>query len=206
MHNPSSVLHFTPRSVPSRRYAAIAFVGLLHVGIIYALVTGLMPPVFKIIPHPDFDAHVIVATIEKPVEQPKPEQPVLQKPVINTVPKPVVHIAEQKPSPINVAPSPPQSASDSGPVALAGTHTTPPYPPISRRLGQEGVVQLRITIAPDGSVAHADVIQSSGWPELDEAASSWVVVHWRYQPATEGGVPVTSTVLAAVRFNLETAR
>jgi outer membrane biosynthesis protein TonB len=48
-------------------------------------------------------------------------------------------------------------------------------------------------------------LQSSGFPELDQAAVAWVVSHWKYKPAVQGGVTVTSQSQAAVRFDLKQA-
>jgi len=206
MHNPSDIMHFAPQSVPSRRYAAVAFVGALHIALIYALVTGLMPPVFTTIPTRAIDTRVITVAIEKPKPVPKPVEPTLAKPAIDTAPPPVVRVELQTPVSIDLAPSRPQPVIDSAAAAIAGTHSTPPYPPFARRLGHEGVVQLRIMISPEGKVVGADVVRSSGYAELDEAASSWVLAHWRYRPAMRGTLPVATTALAAVRFNLETAR
>lgn len=46
----------------------------------------------------------------------------------------------------------------------------PPYPRIARLRGWEGVVDVEISIAADGTVAAASVAQSSGHSALDEAA------------------------------------
>ena len=54
----------------------------------------------------------------------------------------------------------------------------------------------------DGTVTDAIVTRSSGFPALDEAASTWIVAHWRYRPATREGKPVTSQTNANVKFEL----
>ena len=205
MHNPSDVLHFTPQSVPARRYAAFAFVGALHIALIYALATGLMPPIFKATPRP-VDLQIFKVTVDKPKPMPKPVKLTLEKPKGPTAVEPKVPIDQPAHSPIDVAPARPQPVIDSAVTAIAGTHTTPPYPALARRLGHEGVVRLRISISAEGRVIRADVVQSSGYAELDAAASSWVLAHWRYRPAMRGTLPVAAMALAAVRFNLETVR
>lgn len=48
------------------------------------------------------------------------------------------------------------------------------YPAIARRLGHEGKVVVLFTLSRDGSLAFAQVDQSSGFSELDEAALSAV--------------------------------
>jgi protein TonB len=82
------------------------------------------------------------------------------------------------------------------------TITRPPYPPLSRRLGEVGTVSLRLMISTEGTVTDAIVTRSSGHARLDEAAVAWVTAHWRYKPATREGKPVTSTTSAYVKFEL----
>lgn len=48
------------------------------------------------------------------------------------------------------------------------------YPPAARRLGQEGVVTLRIELGADGELRNAEVHDSSGFPLLDQAAARLV--------------------------------
>ncbi len=44
------------------------------------------------------------------------------------------------------------------------------YPPIARRLGQEGIVTLLIEVSANGNLRGLTVRQSSGYPVLDQAA------------------------------------
>src|SRR3954452_13136220 len=46
----------------------------------------------------------------------------------------------------------------------------PEYPAHERLVKAEGVVYIKITIRPDGGVASAEVVRSSGYPSLDKAA------------------------------------
>ena len=80
----------------------------------------------------------------------------------------------------------------------------PPYPPMSASLGQQGVVDVVVSIAPNGTVARVEVEQSSGYPALDEAARA-AVLRWRFRPGTRDGVPVASTIRTAVHFRLQGA-
>jgi protein TonB len=115
----------------------------------------------------------------------------VEKPVI--APAPLV----SKPAPV-IAPTPPKS--------IAHTHTTPPYPPLAIRLGEQGTVRLRIALDSSGIVRSVDIVKSSGSTSLDRAAVDWVSAHWRYAPATHDGKPIASSVLADVRFDLRNAR
>ncbi len=185
----------------SRRYVSIAFVGLIHVTVIYALATGLAPRIVKNVQH-EMTAQVIQAQPEKPKETVKPSPLPLEKPKLNTAVAPKIQIDQTSPSPISVAAANPQPAADSQASAIGSSHSTPPYPPTARRLSQEGRVLLRLTITPQGTVSSADIAQSSGYPELDTTAQAWVVAHWRYKPAMLHGVPVASQIMAAVKFDL----
>ncbi len=67
-------------------------------------------------------------------------------------------------------------------------------------------MRLSLTISPDGNVIAANVAQSSGFPDLDDAAVNWVLGHWKYKPATHLGVAVASQTQAVVVFNLKNIR
>ena len=95
---------------------------------------------------------------------------------------------------------------DRAAIGVAATHTTPPYPPIARRIGAEGKVTLRLTVTAEGRVSQADVVTSSGRDELDQAAQQWILAHWIYKPAQANGVAVSSKALATVTFSLTNER
>jgi protein TonB len=76
---------------------------------------------------------------------------------------------------------------DHAPVAIRATHTIPPHPPVALRMGVEGKVTLRLTVLPDGRVGQADIVASSGRPDLDESVQQWIVGHWTYKPALRDG-------------------
>jgi protein TonB len=73
-------------------------------------------------------------------------------------------------------------------------------------LGEEGTVQLQVTIGVNGRVRDARVVKSSGSERLDNAARQWVQSHWRYHPATRDGHAVTSQERVNVVFNLKSSR
>ena len=64
----------------------------------------------------------------------------------------------------------------------------PPYPALSKRLGEQGRVIVRVWIGTDGIASQASVKQSSGFDRLDQAAVA-TVLKWRYVPGKRGGVP-----------------
>ena len=77
----------------------------------------------------------------------------------------------------------------------------PVYPHASSLLGEQGVVVVRMTIGADGLVRAVALLQSSGYPRLDEAALA-AIGKWRFTPAVENGEPVDSMQDLPVRFLL----
>ena len=194
----------------TERIVGVSFVGLLHVIAITAVLTGLTPTITRFIDRP---IHLIPVKTE-PVLPPKPVQliedsnlPKLAAPVI--APKPDFTVEQDKADQIpgsktDTPPQPP--AADTYATGIVNTHTIPGYPPIARKLGEQGSVRLALTIAADGNVVAADVVQSSGFADLDSIAVMWVMSHWKYKPAIRGGVAVASQAPAMVVFNLKNAR
>lgn len=80
---------------------------------------------------------------------------------------------------------------------ILSTQTPMPYPPISQRLGEQGVTVMTVTIRSDGAPTDVVVKQTSGSDRLDSAAKSHIWAHWRWQPLTQGCSPATATVNVA---------
>ena len=78
----------------------------------------------------------------------------------------------------------------------------PAYPPMSRRLGEEGRVVLRVRVGADGHPAAVNVDRSSSFERLDEAARR-AVGNWRFVPARHGDEPVEGSVRVPVVFRLD---
>jgi len=77
----------------------------------------------------------------------------------------------------------------------------PPYPGLSRRLGEEGRVLLRVFVAADGSPAQVEVHHSSGFARLDAAALE-TVRRWRFAPARRGEERIGAWVVVPISFSL----
>ena len=78
----------------------------------------------------------------------------------------------------------------------------PAYPPLSKRLGEQGKVVVRVFIGADGTAQQAQVQQSSGFDRLDQAALS-TVLKWRYVPGKRAGVPEAMWFNVPINFVLE---
>lgn len=83
-----------------------------------------------------------------------------------------------------------------------GDNPRPPYPALSKRLGEQGQVVVRIWVATDGSVSQGSIKTSSGFDRLDSIALS-TVLRWRLTPGTVDGVRQAMWVNVPIQFVLE---
>lgn len=148
----------------------------------------------------------------RPIQKPQPRQLVAAAPVV----APSDYVAPPPPEPAPaieapVAPAAPPAAppAPAGPVNLGGElsvvcpeRTPPRYPPLSRRMGEEGTVVLRVALDESGAVSDAQVKTSSGFARLDEAALA-AIKTWRCQPAQRNGQPVRAVALQPFKFILQ---
>ena len=166
---------------------------------------------------------------EAPPEPPAPRvEPPKPKPVARKLPKqvkappvvkspPVVSAQVEAPSPIAVAPPPPAPPAAPEPLVApppplpvtqpifnADYLDNPPprYPALSRRIGEQGRVVLRVLVNPSGSADEVQVRTSSGYPRLDASARE-TVRGWKFVPARRGTQSVAAWVLIPVSFRLE---
>jgi len=82
-------------------------------------------------------------------------------------------------------------------------YRSPPlaYPDAAQLNGEQGDVLVNIQVGSSGYPNRIRVTQSSGFPDLDNAAVQ-NAANWRYTPATENGDTVTSWTTVDVRFVL----
>ena len=131
----------------------------------------------------------------------KAPSPALE-PSATTVPAPAPQAAavEAKPA------TPPAPAAE--PVSQARfdadylKNPSPPYPPMARRMGEEGKVILRVSVNPQGAAENVEIRTSSGSQRLDESAQK-TVRNWKFVPAKRGDTHVQSWVLVPIIFKLE---
>ena len=203
--------------LPLDRLVGLAFVLALHAAALYGLWQH------RLIPSPQEAMTLFVNFIAPPAPE-KKEEPKLPPPKPKPIEKPQPRqiIAETRvivPTDY-VAPPPPEKSSPEpviqappmplppGPMALPSElsvacpeRSAPAYPAQSRRLGETGVVVLRVELGESGNVALARVDRSSGYPRLDEAALA-AVRTWRCTPATRNGHPVRAVALQPFNFIL----
>lgn len=78
----------------------------------------------------------------------------------------------------------------------------PAYPPRSVQRREEGVVVCRLEIGADGGVTTVELVRSSGYARLDEAALA-ALARWSFRPAREAGRALPSQFEHRVVFRLE---
>lgn len=164
----------------------------------------------------------VPARVPKQVAQPKPRTPTpapAPRPVATPSPAPSPHaptaVAEPQPAPppitapVAVAPAPATPPAPPAPrIELPSSdaaylqNPAPPYPPMSRRLGEQGRVILDVLIGADGTAKDARVKRSSGFERLDRIALETVRNRWRFVPGKRNGVAEDMWFDVPVHFEL----
>ena len=192
---------------PMGRSASIALVVLVHVVIIYALVTGLARRMVEVVRHPMEtkiieEGKPVAPDVPPPAPLPTPKfevppppyvpppeiqiqhPPPLQPPIVNTTP-----VKPAAPPPVaRAAEAPPHAPVHTAPVIDATRCEKPEYPAAARRFRESGTVVLRILVGIDGSVISSEVQTSSGSKRLDEAAREGLSL-CRFKPGMVDGKP-----------------
>ncbi|MBX3651759.1 MAG: TonB family protein [Burkholderiales bacterium] len=155
---------------------------------------------------------------EPPKELPKP-RPVVKQPVKRIEPKPLPLLtatAPEVPAPAAIQPPPPAPQPPPEPVAAEAApapvippqfnagylnNPAPVYPAVSRRLGEEGRVVLRVFVDERGLPARVELRTSSGHERLDGIAMQ-TVRQWKFVPARRGDQAVSAWVLVPISFSL----
>ncbi len=203
---------------PERRLFSITGAAAAHVGLI-ALVAVVAPPdALKKALNP-----MAVRLVEivpelpkpkpaKPSETPQPKKHLPPPPpqlLASTTPSgaPAAFVVPPQPptpvpaAPINVAPAP---------IAITAArfdadyldNPKPIYPLVSRRLGEQGKVLLRVHVSAAGLAEKVEVKTGSGYARLDQAAGD-AVSRWRFVPARRGEQAIAAWVQVPITFQLE---
>jgi len=77
----------------------------------------------------------------------------------------------------------------------------PAYPDAAQTAGEQGDVLLDVYVTSGGHPRKFRVNQSSGFPDLDNAAAE-AVAGWKFVPAVEGGDTVSSWTTVKIHFEL----
>lgn len=96
----------------------------------------------------------------------------------------------------------PSAAGYVDPQPIADQSPPPRYPARALRRGEQGVVNVRASIGPDGVPTSVSLVSGSGSRDLDRAALD-AVKRWRFRPAVEDGRPTVGTVVVPIQFSRE---
>lgn len=184
----------------------------------------ITPPVPKIAPQPPAPKPAPAPVPQEVVKpKPRPAPPPAPRPVAvpNLPPLPTAPtgvVAPQPPAPpvaapVEPAPPPPPAPAPPAPPApprieLPSSsadylqNPQPPYPAMSKRLGEQGQVMLRVLISAEGAASQVEVRRSSGYERLDSVAVD-TVRRWRFVPGKRNGVAEAMWFNVPINFVLE---
>ena len=124
------------------------------------------------------------------ITTPQPPAPPIEAPVAPPAP------------PAPPAPSAPARIDMPSSDAAYLNNPKPGYPAISKRMGEQGKVVLRVLIGTDGLPQKVEINKSSGYDRLDRQAQE-AVMRWRFVPGKRNGVPEAMWSLVPINFVLE---
>ena len=78
----------------------------------------------------------------------------------------------------------------------------PPYPLVSRRMGEQGAVYLRLCLTYQGQIESVSVIKSSGYKRLDSSALETVKT-WKFSPLEIVEASLSDCYRLPIHFKLE---
>ena len=204
------------------RWTLIAFVGhmlILAAAYLFYQTPPQAPDIFNVTMLP-----MAPAAPEPPAPAPTPKpQPVVKKPEPKPTPLPKpapvdskTAISRDQPAPTPAPaetqstapasgadkPNPTQAVSQPQFEAAYLNNPRPAYPAMSRRLGEEGRVEVEVQVQADGLPSKVSLRRSSGYPRLDEAALE-AIKRWKFIPAKRAGEAVAASVIVPMPFVLE---
>jgi periplasmic protein TonB len=200
----------------SRRTTAFLLIVALHAILIYALITGLAHRMVDVIPKP-LQA-VVLPELQTRNEPPPLPQPRFSPPKIDKFPEPEIplDVPPDPDSTIRGVTAPPQEPMPplatpkvinrvSGGPGKGFPNTDDYYPSVARRMGEKGVVALRVCVDDKGRLtADPTLVQSSGSASLDEGGLKLAKAgSGHYRPTTENGLPVSSCYAYRIRFEFK---
>lgn len=153
--------------------------------------------------------------VEKPVERPAPvverivettpDQPRFEASTEASPPPKEAPVAAAQPAPIAPAAPKQEVVEEKEEPPKFGVaylnNPAPEYPKMSKRIGEEGRVLLKVLVTEQGNPETVVVSKSSGYERLDNAALN-AVKQWRFEPARKGGKPLSAYVIVPLTFTL----
>jgi protein TonB len=131
-----------------------------------------------------------------PLPQPDPQivDSTPSQPILDTWPGQSVDPPKADPRPVPVR--------TGARLLTPSSELRPPYPQSKLMAEEEATLRLRLTIDERGRVIAVDPIGRADSAFLD-AARRYLIAHWRYRPASEGGHAIASSEVITLRFQLD---
>src|SRR6218665_388225 len=190
----------------SRNALIVVCVVALHIAGLWALQSGLLRRAAQIIVPAELLSNFIAPPAPEAAPPPPPPAPPAPRPKAQA-PRPApMPVAMPEPAP--AAPAPPTPPAPPPKIELPPSDAAylnnpkPAYPAISRRMGEQGKVLLRVLIGSAGLPQKVEINQSSGFDRLDRQARE-AVMRWRFVPGKRNGVAEAMWNLVPVNFVLE---
>jgi protein TonB len=164
------------------------------------------PPPPAPAPKPQPKPVVKKAALPKAIADPTPS-PAAPRGAIDDAPQEKTPPAPPAPAtpPVPPAPpAPPAAPKMELPSSNAAylNNPSPTYPAVSKRMGEQGKVFLRVYINEQGQPEKIEIKQTSGYDRLDEAALN-TVRNWKFVPGKRNGVPEAMWHIVPINFVLK---
>jgi protein TonB len=185
-----------------------------HVALLFGIAGGL-----GVVPLPKF-TEITATVVDEPVIDRSPE-PVIREPDLRDdpltlpQPEPLPAPVDQPDEAIGVELRPVDELPPTGGSAVVEPQMSavrldprrplsqPDYPPQLIRESAQGSVDVEVFVQPDGRVADARILKSSGYDAFDRNTLDEAKRRWRLVPATRDGVPVPQWYRLRVVFKLK---
>ncbi|MFZ6750428.1 energy transducer TonB [Undibacterium sp. Ren11W] len=209
----------------SRHFALLAIV-LGHLLLLYALQHGALTKVVQAIPKEVYINVLQMAETVPPSVLPPPalSKPLTPPPSLIAPPPELQTVARVNPdNAITTAPVPVLASKPSSEASSVVTNTAPAvsapaqpklvsgveylqapqadYPPLARRMGEEGKVSLLVLVNEKGRAEKVEIQKSSGSHRLDEAARV-ALMRALFKPYIEDGKALMMLATATISFSL----
>lgn len=210
---------YADQKMSGNKMTALVVVAILHIIVIYALVTGLAYSAVKKIK--DVTAAINIKDEPPPPPPPPPppkdnlpppppivappppitfNAPAPQVQAVTTPPPAAPPMVVLPPAPVAPPPAPPKPSPFTPRGNPGNWVTTNDYPSRALREEREGTTGFRLDFDADGKPTNCTITRSSGSPDLDDATCKNLMRRARFKPGTVNGQPVAGSYSNSVRW------
>ncbi|MDE2560775.1 MAG: energy transducer TonB [Sphingomonadales bacterium] len=209
---------YADQKMSGNKVTALVVVAILHIIVIYALVTGLAYEAYKKVKETTAAINIKDEPPPPPPPPPKdnlpPPPPIVAPPppITFNAPAPQIQAVTTPPPaapPMVVLPPPPAAPpAPPPPRPVPGTPkgnpgnwvTTNDYPSRALREERTGTTGFRLEYDANGKPTNCSITRSSGSQDLDDATCANLMRRARFKPGTVNGEPVAGSYSNSVRW------